>query len=140
MNTKKFYLTFIVVFVVLEVTNFIIHSVLLAPVYQTEALQTILRPEAEMQSLTWVMMVADLIWSFFFAFFFVKGYENKGLMEGIRFGIYMGIFVSLVNAYHTYAYQPVPYSLTVQWFIYGFIQMVILGIFAAMIYKPKAAA
>lgn len=140
MNTKRFYITFFMVFVVFELTNFLVHSVLLGSTYQTEELMKIMRPEEQIMGLWWAMMLVDLIWSYFFTFFFVKGYENRGLMEGVRYGIYMGIFVSLVFAYGAYIMYPIPYSLTVQWFVTGFIQMVILGLVAALVYKPKAAA
>ncbi len=92
-----------------------------------------------MGSTMWIIWVTDLIWTFFFTFFFVKGYENKGIMEGVRFGVYMGLFYSLVIAYQNYAVLPIPYSLALQWFAYGFIQLIILGITAALIYKPTAA-
>ena len=85
------------------------------------------------------MILTDLIWVYFFTFFFVKGYENKGIMEGVRYGAYMGIFVSLVFSYQNYVVLPIPYSLALQWFIYGFVISVILGVIAALIYKPTAA-
>jgi len=33
-----------------------------------------------------------------------------------------------------------PYSLAFQWFIYGMIMSLILGVVAALLYKPAAAA
>jgi len=40
-------------------------------------------------------------------------------------------------AYGMYAMLPVPYSLGLQWFIYGWVQTVLLGIVAAAVYRPK---
>jgi hypothetical protein len=140
MNTKKFLLAFIVVFILLEATGYLIHEVILASTYRDEMISAAFRPEAEMMSNMWIIWLTDLIWSFFFVFFFVKGYENKGIMEGLRFGFYIGIFVSLVFSYQMYALIPVPYSLAFQWFIYGMIQCLILGVVASLIYKPSAAA
>jgi hypothetical protein len=136
MNTKKFILTFIVVFVLLEVTGFLIHQVLLSSTYMSEGIKEVFRGEEEMMGKMWIMYLTDLIWAFFFAFFFVKGYENKGIMEGLRFGFYIGIFVSLVFSYQMYVILPIPYSLGLQWFVYGMIQSLILGAVAALIYKP----
>ena len=96
------------------------------------------RTMEEMDSKMWIMILTDLIWVYFFTFFFVKGYENKGIMEGVRFGIYMGIFAALVISYQNYVVLPIPYSLAFQWFAYGFIQSIILGIVAALIYSPAA--
>lgn len=140
MNTKKFVLAFIVVYVLLELTNYLVHGVILASTYNSEGVKELFRPD--MMSNMWIMWVTDLIWSFFFVFFFVKGYENKGIMEGLRYGFYMGIFFAMVSAYQTYAMYPIPYSLAFEWFIYGLIQFLILGYAVATIYKPaeKAAA
>lgn len=134
MNTKKFVLAFIVVYVLLELSNYLIHGVILASTYAGEDLKQLFR--ADMMSNMWIMWVTDLIWSFFFVFFFVKGYENKGAMEGLRYGFYMGIFFGLVNSYQAYAVYPIPYSLAFQWFIYCLIQFLILGVIVSLIYKP----
>lgn len=140
MNKQKFWIAFIVIFIVLEVTNFLIHGTLLSSTYQSEGIKEIFRNTEEMESKMWIMWVTDIIWAFFFTFIFVKGYENKGLIEGVKYGIYMGIFVSLVFSYQSFVVYPLPYSLVFQWFIYGFIQCIILGLLAALIYKPKPAA
>ncbi|MCW9064695.1 MAG: hypothetical protein OQJ78_00230, partial [Ignavibacteriaceae bacterium] len=97
------------------------------------------RPQAILDSTMWLRLFTELVWSFFFTFIFVKGYENKGIMEGVKFGIYVGLFYSFVWAYQSYWMYPMPYSLALQWFIFGLIQCIILGILAAMIYKPKPA-
>ncbi|MDQ7817499.1 MAG: hypothetical protein RDU14_10795 [Melioribacteraceae bacterium] len=137
MNIKKLLIAFIVVFIVLEVTNYLIHSVFLASAYASEEVSKVFRSMEEMESKMWIMWLVDIIWSFFFVFIFAKGYENKGIMEGIRYGIYMGLFIQLVAAYAQYAIYPLPYYLVLQWFIYGFIVYIILGIVTALIYKPS---
>ncbi len=135
MNTKRFVSAFIVVFVLFEITNYIVHGVILASTYQSEGVRAVFRPESDMISNMWIIWLTDIIWSFFFVFFFVKGYENKGVIEGLRYGFYMGIFFSFVVAYQGYAIHPIPYSLAFQWFIYGLIQSLILGYTASLIYK-----
>ena len=85
----------------------------------------------------WIMYILDLVWSFFFVFFFVKGYENKGIIEGLRFGLYIAIFFNLVNVYGQFTVYPIPYYLALQWFLYGLVQALILGAAAALVYKPK---
>jgi hypothetical protein len=137
MNIKKFVFAFIAVYVLLEVTNFLIHGVFLNSTYMSEGVRNIFRPQEEMMGMMWIMWVTDLVWAFFFVFFFVKGYENKGIAEGLRFGLYMGLFTALIWAYQSYAVYPIPYSLALEWFIYGMIQALLLGATAALVYKPK---
>lgn len=138
MFTKKFFLTVLVVFILLEVFGYITHMVLLSDQYASENIAGLFRSEEDMSSKMWIVWFSDLVWSFFFVFFFAKGYENKGLMEGVRYGIYMGIFWSFVFSYQSFAIYPLPYSMTFQWFAYGFIITIILGIVSALIYKPQS--
>ena len=137
MNKNKFWIVVAVIFVLFEVTNYLIHGVFLDPIYQSEEVQKIFRPMDEMQSNMWILWITDLVWVFFFTLIFVKGYENKGIMEGVKYGVYIGLFFSFVYAYQSYWSYPIPYSLTLQWFLFGMIQSIIFGAVAAIIYKPK---
>lgn len=137
MNSKKFWIAFIVVFLVLEVTNYLIHGVILHSTYMSDEYKMLFRPEDAMMGNMWIMWLMDLVWTYFFIFFFVKGYESKGVMEGIRYGFYIGIFFYMVTSIQTYVVYPVGFGLTFAWFICGLIQTLILGAIAAAIYKPK---
>jgi magnesium-transporting ATPase (P-type) len=137
MNVKKFWIAVVVVFVLAQLTGYLIHVVMLGPTYESEGIKEIFRSMEEMNSKKWIMWVTDLVWVFFFTYIFVKGYENKGLLEGIKYGIYIGLFIPFVFAYQSYVIYPVPYSLAFQWFLYGVIQCVIYGLVVAAIYKPK---
>lgn len=140
MNTKKFVLAFVLVFILVEITNYIIHVLILGPVYASDEIKVLFRSQEEMSGMMWIMWVLDLIWSFFFVFFFVKGYENKGIAEGLRFGLYIALFFYLVNIYGQYTVFPIPYYLTLQWFLYGLVQALILGTAVALVYKQKTVA
>jgi magnesium-transporting ATPase (P-type) len=137
MNTKKLWGAVAVVFVILEITNYLIHGVMLSSTYSSEGVKEIFRPEEEMMSKMWIMWITDLVWSFFFVFIFVKGYQNKGIIEGVRYGIYIALFMSFTYAYGSYVMYPLPYSLIFQWFLVGLFQCILLGIVTAAIYKPK---
>jgi len=140
MDKKKFIISVVSVYVVFEILNFIIHGVLLSATYMSDTLAGVFRPQAEMQSLMWVIWITDLVWAFFFVFFFTKGYENKGIMEGVRYGIYIGFFMNFVYAYQAYAVYPITYGLAIQWLIFGFIESIILGVLVSLTYKSSQAA
>lgn len=83
---KRFWIGFVVVFAALEILMFIVDGWILAGAYMSVK---IWRPD--MMSLMWVYHVLSVITAFFFTFVFSKGYENKGLMEGVRYGFYIGV-------------------------------------------------
>lgn len=140
MHTKKFWITFVVLFVVMEVLNFVIHGVLLASTYDAESLKSVFRPQEQMESMMWIMWLMDLIWVYFFCFFFAKGYENKGIGEGLRFGLYIGLFTSLVYSYGSYAMYPITYNVALYWFLTGLAVSIVMGVIASFTFKPAAAA
>ena len=93
-----------------------------------------------MQSKMWIYYIIMLVGSFFFSFIFSKGYEGKGIIEGVRYGLYIGIWMSIGMAYGTYAMIDIPYSLALQWFIYGVTEYVIYGILLALVFGKKQPA
>jgi len=137
MNWKRLWLTALIVFVFLQLTDFLIHWVILKGVYENLAALGVFRSASEMCGYAWVEIVMTAVFSFFFAYIFVKGYEGKGILEGIRYGIVIGFFWIFVNAYNAFIAIPIPYGLVWYWIISGFIQAIIAGILVALIYKPK---
>jgi hypothetical protein len=131
---KKVWIGFIVVFVLMVILGYIIDTLILGSTY--ESLTNIWRPD--MQSKIWIFYLVMLFQAFFFSFIFSKGYEGKGIAEGVRYGLYIGIWMSVGMAYGSYAMIPIPYSLALQWFIYGVIQYIIYGIALALVFRKKA--
>lgn len=134
---KKIWVGFIAVFILMSITSFLIHGLILDSVYRSEEMKSVWR--SDMESKMWIFYVVNLITSFFFTFIFSKGYEGKGIGEGVRYGLYMGLLMATPMAYASYASYPIPYHLALQWFIYGMIQYLILGVAVAMVFgsKPK---
>ncbi len=131
---KKMWLGFVVTFVVMEVLDYLIFTVILGP--QWEATKSLWR--ADMGSKWYVYVLLAIIGSFFFSFIFSKGYEGKGIGEGIRYGTYIGIWLSAGAAYGTYGMVAIPYSLALEWFICGVIEYIIAGIFLALVFGKTA--
>ena len=135
MNIKRYFLAVLAVLVTIIVTNIIIHSFILMDTYTT--LKQIWRPD--MMDLMWIMYVTDIALAFLFVYIFTKGYENKGVLEGVRYGLIMGLLLDGLGSFGQYMVYPVPLSLAAQWFVYGVIRFVLLGIIVALIYRPKTA-
>lgn len=137
MNIKKWVITSLVVFVASWIMDFIIHMVILQGAY--EATSHIWRPEAEMTSMMWWMWLSGLIWCFLFVYIFAKGYEGRGIMEGVRFGLIIGLFFMLTMSLGNYVTLPIPFSLALYWFIFGLIEITIMGVITSLLYKPVTA-
>ena len=131
---KKVWLGFIASFITIEILEAIVNMVILSSAYQST--MSVWRPD--MMSKKWIFHVVMLVGMFFFAFIFSKGYENKGIIEGVRYGIYIGIWLSVGKAYGTYAMIAIPYSLALQWFIYGVLEYVIAGVVLAFVFGQKS--
>jgi len=91
----------------------------------------------EMNSLMWLYLLVGLFAAFMFVYIFTKGYEGKGLMEGLRFGIIIGLFVTIPNVFGQYFVYPLPFKLVVQWFAFGMIEFILIGVVAAALYKSS---
>jgi len=135
-NIKRFVAASLAVFVVSQILEFLVHGVILKATY--ESLKHLWRPD--MESKMWIMYLVGFITSFLFTYIFVKGYEGKGILEGVRFGVIIGLFTSIPMAYGTYVMIAIPYSLALQWFIYGMVETIVMGIVVALVYKPAASA
>lgn len=130
---RRFWIGFVAVFITLQVLDGIVNFFILDSMYRTIA--HLMRPEGEMK--LWILPVTGLFFSFLFTFIFSKGFEGKGLLEGTRYGLYIGLMVALPMAYGAYAMMPIPYSLALQWFIYGTLEFMIAGIVLALIFRTK---
>lgn len=130
---KKVLIGFVVTFILLEVLDILIHGVILMSVYQ--ATQNVWRPD--MMQKMWILHIVKIVVALLVAFIFSKGYEGKGIMEGLRYGLYIGVLMSIGMADGTYAMIAIPYSLALQWFIYGVIEYTIVGVALALVFGKK---
>ena len=126
------------VYVAMAILGFVIHNVLLTSTYQQESMLHLWRPPEEM--MMGVIFVSNLIVSYFLSLVFSKGYQGKGMGEGVRFGLFMGMIIATPMAYATYATMPITYSLALQWFIYGIIEYIIYGVILAAVHGMKGSA
>jgi hypothetical protein len=133
---KKLLIGFALVFVLAFATDFVVNSYLMMSEY--EATPTLWRRPEEMKMA--VIVISQLFFAFFFTLIFSKGYEGKGVVEGIRYGVYVALMMMVPAAYMTYATMPVPYSLALKWFLYGTIQYVLYGIALSYVYGMKEKA
>lgn len=133
MNIKRYLAAGFAVFITFQVLDYFIHSIILAPVYAS--LANVWRPD--MMSLMWMMPLTSFLFSYLMAWIFVKGYEDRGIMEGVRFGILMCLFANGIGGLSQYSMYPLPFSLIVKWFLFGLPEFILAGIVLSLVYKNR---
>jgi hypothetical protein len=115
------------------ILDFVVNGLLMKAAWESTA--NLFRPD--MMSKMYVFYIMNLVGAFFFSFIFSKGYEGKGIGEGIRYGFYVGVWLSTGMAYGTYAMVAIPYYMALQWFLYGVIEYMIAGVVLAAVFGKK---
>ena len=136
MNCKRFVIASVVVFVAVQVMEFIVNGLIMKDQY--ESLKSLWRPD--MASKMWLMYVVGVLVAFLFTYIFVKGREGKGIAEGIRYGIVIWLFVAIPMSLWFWAMFPVPFKISLWWMVFSLIEYIIAGILVAAIYKPVQPA
>ncbi len=132
LNIKKLTLAILAVFVYMLFSNYLIHEVLLKSTY--EATMHLWRAKEEMGGYMVYMLFGQFLIAKFFTVIFAKGYEGKGIGEGLRYGFLMGLFAA-GSCFVNYAVSPMPASLLWSWIVAGLAQLMGAGVVAALIYK-----
>ena len=140
MNWKRLLLAALIVLIAQFVLDYIFHIGMLGTCYSDLTQSGLFRPDSEISSFFWVRIITMIVFCFFFVFIFVRGYENRGIMEGVRYGIYMALFFGFVGSFNMFVWFGVPYWLTWSWIAISFVEFIIFGIIAALIYKPSPGA
>lgn len=135
MNLPRLILAIVVGFVVIMGSDMLIHGLWLKPDY--EATKAIWRPESEMESRMMWMFIAQILCAITFVVIWAKGFAGRSPGTGALFGLLMGVFQGVWTII-LYVVMPLPSSIPMKWFLVGIIQCMLLGIAAALVYKPAA--
>lgn len=134
MNIKKFIMAVLIVFIIIQITNFIYHNLMMGATY--EAMQGVWRPD--MMDKMWLMYIVSIVFSSLFVYIFLKGFAQNGIKGGMQYGVVMSFLQPLIASVSQYVFYPIALSLAVQWFVFGLIQFVLCGIFVSIFYKSQS--
>jgi hypothetical protein len=134
---KKFFIAWIVVFVVWVLGSFVVHGVLLHDDYSQ--LPNLMRTEADANSLRPLMFLAQLSMAGAFVWIYSRGVEPKPwLAQGMRFGVAVALLLMPMFLIY-YVVQPTPGALALKQMVFEGILVIILGAVAAFFYKQPSA-
>jgi hypothetical protein len=134
---KKLLITGIVVFVLCTVLSFVIHGVLLQPVYQQTP--QLLRAEADSQRHFPFMLLGFLVFSLAFVWIYTRGREAKPwLGQGLRYGLAVWLVASVSRYLIYFAIQPWAGAVVALQIGLELVMMLLLGFTVAAFYRKPA--
>lgn len=136
---KRFFIAWLVVFVVWMMGDFVVHGLLLSADYAK--LPNLFRPEAESQQYLPWMLVAHVIMAGAFVWIYARGAEAKPwLSQGVRFGLATALLTAVPTYMIYYVVQPMPVALVVKQIIFATVLLLILGAVAAFMFRGQERA
>ena len=131
---RKFLMAFVAVFVITSVLSFLIHGILLQPLYhQTPQL---LRGPADANAHSIFLMVGFAFFALAFDWIYSYGVEAKPwAAQGIRYGIAVWLIASVSRYVIYYAIQPWSVRVVLMQVTYELVMTVLLGLTVAAIYR-----
>ncbi len=135
---KKFFLAWIVLFILFMAGGIVVHGVLLGDEYAATGL---MRPEAEQAGFMAWMIVAHVMMAGAFTWIYARGVENKPwLGQGLRFGLATALLATVPIYLIYYCVQPLPETLVIRQIAYDTTLMLVLGAVVAYLYRGQGRA
>jgi hypothetical protein len=136
---KRFFIAWIVIFVVWMAGSFVVHGALLHDDYAT--LSNLFRTEADAQKFFPLMILAHVMLSGAFVWIYSRGIEAKPwLPQGIRFGVAIALLTVVPTYIIYYVVQPMPGAVVAKQIVFDAILTLILGAVVAFMYRQRVQA
>lgn len=135
-DTKKFLLGWLLLFVAWMAGSFLVHGTLLSADYNALVATKMFRGEQEAQPFLPIMLLAHVFLAGALAWIYVRGRSDAPwLGQGLRFGIAVA-FLTIVPTYLIYfVVQPMPGALVAKQIVFDGVLTVLLGLIAAWFFR-----
>jgi hypothetical protein len=136
---KRFFIAWLVIFVVWFAGSFVVHGTLLHDDYAK--LTSLFRTEQAAQTFFPLMILAHVLLSGAFVWIYSRGVEARPwLPQGVRFGVAVALLTVVPTYIIYYVVQPMPGAVVVKQIVFDGILMLVLGAVVAFIYRQPAQA
>lgn len=137
-DSRQFWISAIVVFVLAYALSFIAHGILLGADYAS--LGGLMRAPADMQSRLPLMILAHISFALGFTWIYLKGKEDRPwMMQGLRYGLAVAVLSSIPTYLIYHVVAPYPFDLAFKQIVLGVISLLLLGMALAWLNQPKQA-
>lgn len=131
-NIPRFLIASIAGFLFLFGFDYLVHHIWLNEAYVEHV--DLWRPAENMESFYPYMIARQILLVWLIGYIFTRNFEEKGLLEGIRFGLPVGLLLGLIMA-SSYIWMPITSELALGWLVSGIGTGLGLGIIFALLYK-----
>ncbi len=128
---KQISLATITIFIVWSVLGFLVHGILLQPIYEASA--SLWRSVDEMKM--GLGYVVSLVSAFGFVLIYTLFITPKSVSTALKFGFIWGIVAGVNAGFATYAYMPIPESLAWAWYLDLVVGGVVAGLISGLMIK-----
>lgn len=138
-DSKKFALAVLAVFVVVSIIEYILHTFILGSIYARPEYQVgLFWPTGDYSATKWLYL-GYLLFAGLFTFVYTRGYEAKpALSQGLRYGVYIGLLLYVPSMFIQHGLLLVPKIVILSWGVAGFVECIVSGILVARIHRPPA--
>jgi len=134
MNRKKYIIASIVAALAAYLVDFLTHGFILASAYKEHS-----ELFADMEKMTKWMWLNPIMYfgtAFLAGWFFLRGYDNTGIREGLKFGLALGLLLEVPRFCAMMMYYNSLPIFDVTALIAGLVKFILVGVLFAAIYKP----
>jgi len=133
---KKFFIAWLVMFIVYMAGGFAVHAMLLHADYA--ALPSLFRTDEQSIPYFHWMIIAHVLMAGAFTWIYARGVEKKPwLGQGLRFGLAIALLAVVPIYMIYYVVQPMPGELAVKQMVFDSILSLILGSVVAFLYRGQ---
>ncbi len=134
MNAQKYWIASLAAGVWIFLYGFVANVIILADYWAANASPGLMRPEGE--EIMWAIIASCLMQGLALGYIFTRGYENKGIGEGLRFGVLIAWFVAAIYLLF-YALQPWGTTSTLVAIATDGIMYLGAGVILALLYRAQ---
>jgi hypothetical protein len=136
MKVRKWLISALGAFIVIFVSDMLIHGVWLNEFYRVHSAWWL--PVGQMQARIGFMVAGEMALALLMVLIYRQGHEagKDNLFQGLRFGFLIGLLINLPSSLMLYDIYPYPASLLVAWFVGGVAELTFAGGVIGLLYKP----
>lgn len=132
MNTKRFLIATLVLFVFMFLYQYLLNTALLLGSHESPS--DLMRDFSGMKTRMPMVVFIQLLFAAWMAFAFAQTFKDGGIQNGLLFGIFLGGLVGLINA-SWFLWLPVPASFSERLLATGFGECLGGGLILGLIYR-----